>query len=408
MDSQNWLWKWGGIGLILFTLGKALNASSLDEFIADIAYNLNKNIVWGVPHPVARGRPLAYTRGGVATPETNQTRPVLPFGQNTPKPAPNSGEEEEIKAVWTREASPKILYQYLKEVLREYNLCIKKLDENNLLIVHCKTPPIQWKWIPLQNDPTKIANRLQQIGVKAQPVGRGVRVPKESIKWVKKMDYPRKSFRVIALIAETTLNKLKDFGGLLETKNIYGNNKEIVVENLSLPIFKRLWIGLLNDKSSTEIVSTPYLYLLEGETAEMWEGGKFRYADKNITITKPGDMASITETTYKEEELGLQFKLKGEFWTPRRGMKIQLLLRDKKLISLNPVQIGERRVETTLWLRPGRPLVLVGLNKNITTKRITGIPVLKDIPVIGWLFKRDYAQKERRVIITLLYAVEVK
>ena len=46
-------------------------------------------------------------------------------------------------------------------------------------------------------------------------------------------------------------------------------------------------------------------------------------------------------------------------------------------------------ISTTLIAREDTPFVVGGIDYTITSKTITGIPILSWIPIIGYLFKRE-------------------
>ena len=54
--------------------------------------------------------------------------------------------------------------------------------------------------------------------------------------------------------------------------------------------------------------------------------------------------------------------------------------------NLNTPTISQRRVTSSVAVRDGQTIALGGLIKDTRTKSNSGIPVLKDIPYLGWLF----------------------
>jgi type II secretory pathway component GspD/PulD (secretin) len=48
-----------------------------------------------------------------------------------------------------------------------------------------------------------------------------------------------------------------------------------------------------------------------------------------------------------------------------------------------------RRALTTLTVRDGQPIVIGGLIRNEERTTVAKIPLLGDIPIIGWLFRRE-------------------
>ena len=68
----------------------------------------------------------------------------------------------------------------------------------------------------------------------------------------------------------------------------------------------------------------------------------------------------------------------------------------------NPV-FNDRSAETTLTVRDGATLVVGGLQSSRVIENESGIPLLMDIPVLGWLFStrsKDEVQTELYFIAT--------
>jgi general secretion pathway protein D len=64
--------------------------------------------------------------------------------------------------------------------------------------------------------------------------------------------------------------------------------------------------------------------------------------------------------------------------------------------------ISTRRVETKLTLRNGSTMLLAGLIDGSSSDGSGGVPLLKDIPIVGSLFKNQTVKKSRREMIILI------
>jgi type IV pilus assembly protein PilQ len=58
--------------------------------------------------------------------------------------------------------------------------------------------------------------------------------------------------------------------------------------------------------------------------------------------------------------------------------------------GLRPPDVDERVISTNVLVENGSTLVLGGLYTTINNESHSGIPFLKDIPIIGWLFRTAY------------------
>lgn len=70
-------------------------------------------------------------------------------------------------------------------------------------------------------------------------------------------------------------------------------------------------------------------------------------------------------------------------------------------------QTSERRSNTFVNMKAGEVIVLGGLIQEIDRKRVAGIPILKDLPIIGALFSRSEKSKARTEVVFVIAAVEV-
>ncbi len=61
---------------------------------------------------------------------------------------------------------------------------------------------------------------------------------------------------------------------------------------------------------------------------------------------------------------------------------------DSRKVDGNPYII-KKQTDTTLIVRDGETIVISGLTKQKSTNITDGVPGLKDIPVLGWLFKGE-------------------
>jgi pilus assembly protein CpaC len=61
-----------------------------------------------------------------------------------------------------------------------------------------------------------------------------------------------------------------------------------------------------------------------------------------------------------------------------------------------------RRVETDVELRNGQTLAIGGLMDNTMLKDVDKIPILGDIPILGYLFKSEAIRQNRTELIVLV------
>jgi general secretion pathway protein D len=64
--------------------------------------------------------------------------------------------------------------------------------------------------------------------------------------------------------------------------------------------------------------------------------------------------------------------------------------------------LATRHVKTNIVVRNGDTAVLGGLMKDTDTETVTKVPLLGDIPIIGWLFKSRTAQKGKSNLLLFM------
>ncbi|MCB1478581.1 MAG: type II and III secretion system protein family protein [Tepidamorphaceae bacterium] len=201
----------------------------------------------------------------------------------------------------------------------------------------------------------------------------------------------------------TNILSAGSFSGILGTANAFG------ATNSTPPnIFAGSWtngsgdsIGLairaLEKQGILRILAEPTLSAISGESAKFLAGGEFpipagRDSDGNIIIE------------YKEFGVGLGISpvvMSGERISLRVSSEVSELS-DEDQITLGTISIPSitvRRAETTVEMPSGGSLVIAGLIKQDRNHVINGLPVVKDLPVLGALFRStDFVNNETEMV----------
>ncbi len=144
-------------------------------------------------------------------------------------------------------------------------------------------------------------------------------------------------------------------------------------------------------------LAEPNLTAVSGETAKFLAGGEFP-----IPLV---DSTGKLSVTFKEFGVGLAF-------TPvvlsegRISLKIETEvseLTDVGAVTLSDIRIPalkKRQAKSTVELPSGGSLAIAGLISEDTRQNIDGFPGLKDVPVIGTLFRsRDFTKNETELVV---------
>ncbi|MCL6630552.1 MAG: type II and III secretion system protein, partial [Armatimonadetes bacterium] len=71
-------------------------------------------------------------------------------------------------------------------------------------------------------------------------------------------------------------------------------------------------------------------------------------------------------------------------------------------VSLALPQISRRFVDSTVRVKDGETIVIGGLIKDEEIKNMSGIPFLKDLPILGSLFRYDSKSKTHSEVMMFI------
>jgi len=230
------------------------------------------------------------------------------------------------------------------------------------------------------------------------------------------IDMPLEQVEFKLTITETNLREIKDRGTKLQSllkplnhgdlayyinliTSPYTTNSNIVRKD-SEGFFGVL--NFLDTNGLTKIISSPFL------TAKNHTEVYFS-AVQNIPYLVQNSQTSATQTTtqnsYEYKDVGLKITLKPVILKDHVDFDLHLVLED--LLSSNNTltpTTSKKELRSSYSLRRGDVLVLSGINKINTVKQRNGIPVLKDIFILKYLFSVEQ-ESELNTVVTLTVQV---
>lgn len=159
--------------------------------------------------------------------------------------------------------------------------------------------------------------------------------------------------------------------------------------------------NIANDRN---LIARPNLLGVDGRQSELFVGDVIRYIE-SIQSTQNG-----TTVTSKELPVGVRLAV-----LPRVGGDGQITLDLRPVVStltgFTPVpgggnlpQTSLRVAQSTMNIKSGETIAIGGLIQDSDTISNSGIPILKDLPLIGKLFSRTDKNKKRSEIVFFLTA----
>jgi len=148
-------------------------------------------------------------------------------------------------------------------------------------------------------------------------------------------------------------------------------------------------LALAETEGQAKIISAPKVIASNGETATISRGD---------VVYKP--IATADTTDIKELEANLSLKV-----TPtvsfNNYVTMAVVVTDDKVYG-DLSGKTKKSIDTKLVVKSGETIVIGGIFKGDTSEKETGIPWLRDIPIVGWLFKARSKSSERTELLIFL------
>jgi general secretion pathway protein D len=161
----------------------------------------------------------------------------------------------------------------------------------------------------------------------------------------------------------------------------------------------------LSSTSTSNILATPSLTTLDNQEAS------FIVGDEVPVLT--GSTSSSTNDnpfqTIERKEVGIKLKV-----TPQinEGDSVQMVI-EQEVSSIQgqtsvDVVFATRSVKTTVLAKSGETIVIGGLIDEEVNESVDKVPILGDIPYIGWLFRSTKSSTEKRNLMIFLRATIIR
>ncbi|MBL4671107.1 MAG: type II secretion system secretin GspD [Arenicella sp.] len=160
----------------------------------------------------------------------------------------------------------------------------------------------------------------------------------------------------------------------------------------------------LADDSRLKVLSSPSLMVLNNHTASILVGDEVpiptRQAVSNISPEAP----TVSEIEYRNTGILLTVSPRvnsGGMVTMEISQEVSSVI-NNTTSQIDAPTIQQRQLNSTVSIRDGQTVVLGGLIREQSSNRETGVPLLKDIPVLGKLFSTTTDVSKRTELIVLI------
>ncbi len=160
------------------------------------------------------------------------------------------------------------------------------------------------------------------------------------------------------------------------------------------------FINFIKSHSKTNVLSTPQVMALDNQEAVLTVGDKIQTNTKTTTPTGGGE---VTEGVLEDVDTVLTVKPTLSPGSDEVRMEVKITAKQPgPPTQLGNIPVEKREIKTFLTIPDGDTAVMGGLIKDTDTELISKVPLLGDLPIIGWLFKSRQATKEKSNLIVFI------
>jgi general secretion pathway protein D len=183
-----------------------------------------------------------------------------------------------------------------------------------------------------------------------------------------------------------------------------GSDGTTVTSSLTVPGFAALF-SLNEFRDSVNILSTPQILTSDNNEAEIVVGENVPFIaqrERNITTT------NTVLNSIERKDVGIKLRItpqitEGDYVKLDLYQEISALKQDSEniLINIGPTTTM-RSTKTSVVVKDSQTVVIGGLMQERREENVTKVPLLGDIPVLGWLFKHTSISKNKTNLIVFL------
>lgn len=247
------------------------------------------------------------------------------------------------------------------------------------------------------------------------------------VKLLERLDNLPTQVLIEVLVAEVELTDELQYGVEWAFKNngkIHGVEANLSTKNglqgaltfeTAADIFNLL--NLLSTKNDLTVISSPQVLVLNNEAATVNVGQQVpvvtsQISDFNNGVTTTSTLSTASNQTVQYKDTGVILNV-----TPRINAEGIILLEIDQQVSsvseklsagINSPTINTKQVKTKLAVKDGQSILMGGLISKNDSDNNSGVPFLKDVPGLGWLFKTKNTKTSKHELLLMVtpYVIE--
>lgn len=243
---------------------------------------------------------------------------------------------------------------------------------------------------------------------------------------IKQMDKAPRQVMIEVTVAEVTLGNDEQFGVAWLAKNDVGRFNGNLSSGtlgglggsglnylLDIGGVTRASLKALASRDRISILSTPRLMVKSGEEANIDVGTEVpTISSQSTSPIQTGGNSNILQTV-QYRKTGILLNIKPVVYSDDRvDLEIRQEVSEAQPIgadsAVNSPAIFNRSISTSLSLKDGSAILIAGLMSQKNTNSNSGIPYLKDIPVLGNAFKTTTRNQSKTELVLMIvpYIIE--
>lgn len=363
----------------------------------------------------------------------------------------NETVDKHMEIIYVKNADAAEIVKTLEKLLSDKSFARARKEESNQPTfaqtqpVSAKNPNIKKRNISAQTTQTQSSASLPSVSGKDKPtvtvdtelnavvVYATDREIKEIRTVVEELDVERQQVYVQAKIVEISKNKAEQLGvkysllgGIANSSGIYGFSgligsldgskaigqvASLLGTNFEIPkVTKALALGttisLFDKNGVANILSEPAVLCINNKESSLYVGK----TESILTQATTGsDATSLTRQNYSREDIGLTLKVKPRISEDNKvALDVKTVLEDVIGGQVGLPTTTKREVSTTSIVKNGETVIIGGLVKDKTSKTVTKIPLLGDIPILGIPFRHTKEDKDKISLVIMITPYIVK
>lgn len=161
-------------------------------------------------------------------------------------------------------------------------------------------------------------------------------------------------------------------------------------------------LNATGQEQTINVLSTPHILTIDNQEAEINVGEEIAITT-NTRVTESDTMYY----TYEYKPVGLKLKItphitKGERITMDFFLEANSVLDQTSTSTTKPPDLGKRDMKTKISVHDGMTVVVGGLIRSSKKETEYKVPILGDIPLLGWFFKNKSKEDEKTNLLVFI------